>query len=74
MGEDGDHYLPKDFYLLGYDFPAYIAAIEEADKLYKDQVRVLAASSERRAGHGARTLAGWQPCQVAEATLTETRP
>jgi len=37
VGEDGDHYLPKDFYLLGYDFPAYIAAIEEADKLYKDQ-------------------------------------
>jgi len=36
-GEDGAHYLPKDFYLLGYDFPAYIKAIEEADELYRDQ-------------------------------------
>lgn len=40
-GEDGAHYLPKDFYLLGYDFPAYIKAIEEADELYRDQVCVL---------------------------------
>ena len=27
QGEDGAHYLPKDFYLLGVDFPAYIKAV-----------------------------------------------
>mmetsp|Transcript_32108 Transcript_32108/g.44512 ORF Transcript_32108/g.44512 Transcript_32108/m.44512 type:complete len:878 (+) Transcript_32108:118-2751(+) len=36
-GEDGAHYLPQDFYLLGRDFPSYIKAVEEADALYQDQ-------------------------------------
>lgn len=26
-GEDGVHYLPKDFYLLGVDWEGYIAAV-----------------------------------------------
>ncbi|KAK3262375.1 Acid phosphatase pho1 [Cymbomonas tetramitiformis] len=37
-GEDGAHYLPKDFYLLGYDFPSYCAAQDAVDAVYKDQV------------------------------------
>jgi len=51
-GEEGAHYLPKDFYLLGYDFPSYIDAIERADALYLDQTAWIKKSINSVAGMG----------------------
>mmetsp|Transcript_11140 Transcript_11140/g.13161 ORF Transcript_11140/g.13161 Transcript_11140/m.13161 type:complete len:103 (-) Transcript_11140:212-520(-) len=52
VGEEGAHYLPKDFYLLGRDFPSYLEAHEKVDELYKDQEEWTRRSILSAAGMG----------------------
>jgi len=51
-GEEGSHYLPKDFYLLGYDYPDYVRSLAEADALYKDESAWIKKSILSVAGMG----------------------
>merc|ERR1712129_63996 len=52
VGEEGAHYLPKDFYLLGSDFPSFVKAQKDVDALYKDQTEWTKRSILSTAGMG----------------------